>query len=71
MPAKHCRWLDKQGCLPPSWHNSRGVYDRQPLPQSPPDTTGDLALGDDELLSKKHVLGNEFDTSTNQISHQP
>jgi hypothetical protein len=70
MPAKQRRWLDKQSCLTPSWRNSPGEYDRQPLPRTPPDTTDDLALGHNQLLSKEHVLGNEFDTSANKIGQQ-
>jgi len=70
MPAKHRRWLDEQSCLTPKWSNSRGEYDGQPLPRTPPDTTDDLALGHDQLLSKEHVLGNEFDTWANKVGQQ-
>jgi hypothetical protein len=70
MPAEHRRWLDQQSGLTPSWRNSPGEYDCQPLPGTPLDTTDDLALGQNQLPSKEHVLGNEFDTSANKIGQQ-
>jgi hypothetical protein len=36
----------------------------------PPDAPGDLPLGDDELLSKKRVLGDQFDATANEIRGQ-
>ena len=40
------------------------------LPGRPPDAPGKLPLGDDELLSKKRVLGDQFDATANEIRGQ-
>jgi hypothetical protein len=71
MPAKNGRGLDKQGCFTPSWRHSRGENNRKALPGRPPDAADNLPLGDDELLSKKRVLRNQFDATTNEIGGQP
>jgi hypothetical protein len=71
MPTKNGRGLDEQGCFTPSWRDSRGENNREALPGSPPDAAGDLPLGDDELLSKKRVLRNQFDATANEIRGQP
>src|SRR6267143_3977980 len=36
----------------------------------PPDAPGKFPLGDDELLSKKRVLGDQFDATANEIRGQ-
>ena len=68
---KNGRGLDEQGCFTPSWRDSRSENNREALPRRPPDAAGDLPLGDDELLSKKRVLRNEFDATANEIRGQP
>src|SRR5712664_1606929 len=70
MPTKNGRGLDKQGCFTPSWRDSRGENNREALPGRPPDAPGKLPLGDDELLSKKRVLGDQFDATANEIRGQ-
>jgi hypothetical protein len=71
MPAKNGRGLDEQGCLTPSWRHSRGENNREALPWRPSDATSNLPLCDDELLSKKRVLRNQFDATANEIRGQP
>ena len=39
-------------------------------PPSTPDALGKLPLGGDELLSKKRVLGDQFDATANEIRGQ-
>src|ERR1700737_461492 len=39
-------------------------------PTRPPDAPGKLPLGDDELLSKKRVLGDQFNATANEIRGQ-
>ena len=58
------------GCFTPSWRDSRGENNREALPGRPPDAPGNLPLGDDELLSKKRVLGDQFDATANEIRGQ-
>src|SRR6266478_458837 len=70
MPTKNGRGLDEQGCFAPSWRDSRGENNREALPGRPPDAPGKLPLGDDELLSKKRVLGDQFDATANEIRGQ-
>src|SRR6266478_1590940 len=70
MPTKNGRGLDEQGCFAPSWRDSRGENNREALPGRPPDAPGDLPLGDNELLSKKRVLGDQFDATANEIRGQ-
>ncbi len=71
MPAKNGRGLNEQGCSTPSWRDSRGENNRETLPGRPPDATGNLPLGGDELLSKKRVLCNQFYATANEIRGQP
>ena len=71
MPAKNCRGPDEQGCFTPSRRDARGESQREALPRRPPDATGDLPLGDDELLSKKRVLRNELGMTPNKIGGEP
>jgi hypothetical protein len=71
MPAKNGRGLDEQGCFAPSWGDSRGENNREALPRSPPDATGNLPLRDDELLSKKRVLRDQIDATANEIRGHP
>jgi len=71
MPAKNGRGLDEQGCFTPSWRDSRGENNREALPGRPHDAAGNLPLRDDELLSKKRVLRNQFDATANEIRGQP
>src|SRR5467141_4023572 len=59
-----------EGCFTPSWRDSRGENNREALPGRPPDAPGKLPLGDDELLSKKRVLGDKFDATANEIRGQ-
>src|SRR5438067_6876524 len=70
MPTENGRGLDEQGCFTPSWRDSRGENNREALPGRPPDAPGNLPLGDDELLSKKRVLGDQFDATANEIRGQ-
>jgi hypothetical protein len=70
MPTENGRGLDEQGCFTPSWRDSRGENNREALPGRPPDAPGKLPLGDDELLSKKRVLGDQFDATANEIRGQ-
>jgi len=53
-----------------SWRDSRGENNREALPGRPPDAPGKLPLGDDELLSKKRVVGDQFDATANEIRGQ-
>ena len=71
MPTKNRRGLDKQGCFTPSRRDPRGESDRKALPGSPPDATSNPSLRDDELLSKKRVLRDQFDATANEIRGQP
>ena len=59
-------WMSR-GCLTPSWRHSRGENNREALPGRPPDAAGKLPLGDNELLSKKRVLRDQFDATANEI----
>jgi len=59
-------WMSRV-CFTPSWRDSRGENNREALPGRPPDAPGKLPLGDDELLSKKRVLGDQFDATANEI----
>ena len=70
MPTKNGRGQDEQGCFTPSWRDSRSENNREALPGRPPDAPGNLPLGDDELLSKKRVLGDQFDATANEIRGQ-
>src|SRR2546427_172231 len=70
MPTKNGRGLDEQGCLTPSRRDQRGENNREALPGRPPDAPGKLPLGDDELLSKKRVLGDQFNATANEIRGQ-
>src|SRR5258708_7225042 len=70
MPTKNGRRLDEQGCFTPSRRNPRGENNREALPGRPPDAPGKLPLGDNELLSKKRVLGDQFDATANEIRGQ-
>ncbi len=70
MPTKNGRGLGEQGCFTPSWRDSRGENNREALPGRPPDAPGKFPLGDDELLSKKRVLGDQFDATANEIRGQ-
>ena len=70
MPTKNGRGLDEQGCFTPSRRDPRGENNREALPGRPPDAPGKLPLGDDELLSKKRVLGDQFDATANEIRGQ-
>ena len=67
MPTENGRGLDEQGCFTPSWRDSRSENNREALPGRPPDAPGKLPLGDDELLSKKRVLGDQLDATANEI----
>jgi hypothetical protein len=71
MPTKNGRGLDEQGCFAPSRRDSRGENNREALPGRPHDAAGNLSLRDDELLSKKRVLRNQFHTTANEIRGQP
>jgi hypothetical protein len=71
MPAKNGCGLNKQGCLTPSWRNSRGENNHEALPGRQPDAAGKLPLGGDELLAKKRVLCNQFYATANEIHGQP
>ena len=71
MPTENGRGLDEQGCFTPSWRDSRGENNREAPPGRPPDAPGKLPLCDDELLSKKPVLGDQFDATANEIRGQP
>jgi hypothetical protein len=65
VPAQHGRGLDQQSCLAPSWRNAGREQDAQALPWTPADTTGDLALGNDELLPEEHILSEQSNTAAN------
>ena len=70
MPTKNGRRLDEQGCFTPSWRDSRGENNGETLPGRPLDPAGNLPLGDNQLLSKKRVLGDQFDATANEIRGQ-
>ena len=71
MPAENGRGLDEQGGFTPRWRDSRGENNGEALPGRPSDPAGKLSLGDDELLSKKSVLRDQFDATANEIRSQP
>lgn len=50
--------------------DSRGENNREALPGRPPNAPGKLPPGNDELLSKKPVLGDQFDATANEIRGQ-
>jgi len=62
-------WMSRVASRP-SWRDSRGENNREALPGRPPDAPGKLPLGDDELLSKKRVVGDQFDATANEIRGQ-
>jgi len=70
MPAKNGRGLDEQDCVTPSWRHSRREGNHEALPGSPPNTTGELPLCDDELLTKKRVLRDQVYAAANEIRGQ-
>src|SRR2546430_12261385 len=65
MPAKNGRGLDEQDCVTPSWRHSRREDNHEALPGSPPNTTGELPLCDDKLLTKKRVLRDQVYAAAN------
>jgi len=71
MPTENGRGLDEQGCFTPSWHDSRGENNREALPGRPPNTTGELPLCDDKLLTKKRVLRDQVYAAANEIRGHP
>jgi len=71
MPEKNGRGLDDQGCFTPSRRDPRRENNSEALPRRPPDAPGKFSLGDDELLSKKRFLGDQFDATANEIRGQP
>ena len=71
MPTKKGRRLDEQRCFTPSWRDSRSQNNHEALPRRPPDASRELPLCDDELLSKKRVLRDQFDSTANEICGQP
>src|SRR6266478_6365326 len=71
MPAKNGRGLDEQDCLTPSWRHSRREDNHEALPGSPPNTTGELPLCDDKLLTKKRVLRHQVYAAANEIRGHP
>jgi len=66
MPAKNGRGLDEQDCVTPSWRHSCREDNHEALPGSPPNTTGELPLCDDKLLTKKRVLRDQVYAAANQ-----
>lgn len=71
MPTQDRRGTDKQERIAPSWRNSGGENNPQPLPRTPPYAASNLALGNDELLSKERVLGHEFCSSAKKVGDEP
>jgi hypothetical protein len=71
MPAKNGRGLDEQDCLTPSWRHSRPEDNHEALPGSPPNTTGEVPLCDDKLLTKKRVLRDQVYAASNEIRGYP
>ena len=71
MPAKNGRGLDEQDCVTPSWRHSRREDNHEALPGSPPNTTGELPLCDDKLLTKKLVLRDQVYAAANEIRGHP
>jgi hypothetical protein len=71
MPAKNARGLDEQDCVTPSWRHSRREDNHEALPGSPPNTTGELPLCDDKLLTKKRVLRDQVYAAANEIRGHP
>ena len=70
MPAKNGRGLDEQDCVAPSWRHSRREDNHEALPGSPPNTTGELPLCDDKLLTKR-VLREQVYAAANEIRGHP
>ena len=70
MPAKNGPGLDEQDCVTPSWRHSCR-QDNEALPGSPPNTTGELPLCDDKLLTKKRVLRDQVYAVANEIRGHP
>src|SRR5882724_7929735 len=71
MPAKNGRGLDEQDCVTPSWRHSRREDNHEALPGSPPNTTGELPLCDDKLLTTKRVLRDQVYAAANEIRGHP
>jgi len=71
MPTENGRGLDEQGCFAPSWRDLRGEDNHEALPGSPPNTTGELSLCDDKLLTKKRVLRDQVYAAANEIRDHP
>ena len=71
MPAKNGRGLDEQDCVTPSWRHSRREDNHEALPGSPPNTTGELPLCEDKLLTKKRVLRDQVYAAANEIRGHP
>src|SRR2546428_8084458 len=71
MPAKNGRGLDEQDCVTASWRHSRREDNHEALPGSPPNTTGELPLCDDKLLTKKRVLRDQVYAAANEIRGHP
>ena len=62
---------------PPVWTRSsqsfasRDENNREALPVRPQDAPGNLPLGDDELLTKKRILRDQFYSSTREAAQRP
>src|SRR6266478_1476287 len=62
-------WM--KDCVTPSWRHSCREDNHEALPGSPPNTTGELPLCDDKLLTKKRVLRDQFYAAANEIRGHP
>jgi len=60
-----------EDCVTPSWRHSRREDNHEALPGSPPNTTGELPLCDDKLLTKKRVLRDQVYAAANEIRGHP
>ena len=71
MPTEDSRWLDEQGCLPPSRRDACGESHRKALPRRPLDAARGLPVRHDELLAKQRVLRDELSVPANEIGGEP
>jgi hypothetical protein len=71
VPAKDCCRLDEQRGVAPRRRHACCEPHREALPRCPPDPARDLSLRRDELLPKKHVLGDETGAAAHDVGGQP
>jgi hypothetical protein len=69
MPSKHRLWFDQEQGMAPLRKNPREQHQQAALVAAKAGPF-DAPRGDDELLPKKRVLGDQFAARTGQIDHE-